>query len=56
MAAKNRNISKMVKLAARLTIMVGSRMRRTHASDISSTKTALSILLSVSQLVFVSPL
>jgi hypothetical protein len=55
MAVKNRNISKVVKQAARFTIMVGSRMRLTQISDISSTKTALSILLSVSQLVFVSP-
>jgi len=46
----------MVKLAARFTMMAGSRMTHTQTSNISSTKTALSILLSVSQLVFVSPL
>jgi len=44
---KNRNNSKVVRLAARFTIMVGSRLRRTETSDISSTETELSILLSV---------
>ena len=47
MLVKNRNISKVVRLAARFAIMVGSRMKRTQTSDISSTKTDLSILLSV---------
>jgi hypothetical protein len=45
-----------VKLAARFTITHGSRMMRVQTTDIWTTKTALSIFLSVSQLVFVSPL